>query len=394
MSDQGQPELSEEIQRAKLRLEEQAAAEAEREARFSRRYKLVELKERREDRAVRRLELAASSGKGIRFTSAQATVAAAALAVLSAVAGGLIQAAMTKDVETSRNDAQLEMERLRAQATIDLEQQKQDAADRIAQNDFETTLILRAIEAPSRETQIRNLKFFLNAGFISDAEGKIANMDEADFPSLPVAEQKRVFSIAELASEFRPSVGVITVKSIRDDGMEMLNTGTLFVISDTGYALTVGHLFDESAVTEFELEVSLSDQTSPKLPAELISIDRNLDTAVVKLPTGSTRYAPVNLSPAAPSIGERLVAIGFSKASGFSVQSSTVISFDGPKGTWLVDPQGSIGQAGAPLFSDRGEVIAVTIGMQFDQLGVATATVVRPVGTTMNLVSAFASGTK
>lgn len=203
MDEPGDTLLSGETQRIKLRLQERAADEAERDARFSRRYKLLELKERREDRALRRLELAASTGRGISFTSAQATVAAAALAVTSAIAGGLIQAAVTKDVESSRNDAQLEIERLRAKATIDLEKQKQDAAQRIAQDEFETTLILRAIEAPNRETQIRNLKFFLNAGFISDMEGKIADMEEAEFPSLPALDARALslgVRLAEAAS--------------------------------------------------------------------------------------------------------------------------------------------------------------------------------------------------
>ncbi len=112
-------------------------------------------------------------------------MAAAALAVLSAVVGGLIQSISSSDIEAERSTAQLGVERLRAQATIDLETQKQLAAERLEQAEFETTLILKAIEAPNREDQIRNLKFFLNAGFISDSEGKIAAIEENDFPSLP-----------------------------------------------------------------------------------------------------------------------------------------------------------------------------------------------------------------
>jgi hypothetical protein len=168
-----------------LELAQRAANEAERQSRFERRLKLVELRERRKDRELKRLEIENSAGRGVRFTSAQATVAAAALAVLSAIAGGLIQSSSSKVVEASRIDAQLEIERLRAQHTIDLENQKQQAAERLERAEFETTLILKAIEAPAREDQIRNLKFFLNAGFISDTDGKIAAIEESDLPSLP-----------------------------------------------------------------------------------------------------------------------------------------------------------------------------------------------------------------
>ena len=168
-----------------LALAQRAADEAERQSRFERRLKLVELKERRKDRELKRLEIEHLAGKGIRFTSAQATVAAAALAVLSAVVGGLIQSSSTRDVEANRSDAQFEIEKLRANATIQLEEQKQEAAERLERAEFETTLILKAIEAPAREDQIKNLKFFLNAGFISDEDGKIAAIEENDFPSLP-----------------------------------------------------------------------------------------------------------------------------------------------------------------------------------------------------------------
>ncbi|WP_298984701.1 M15 family metallopeptidase [uncultured Roseibium sp.] len=174
-----------EVRQKELALLQRAADEAERQSRFERRLKLVELKERREDRKLRRLEIENSAGKGIRFTSGQATVAAAALAVLSAIVGGLIQSSSTRDVEANRSDAQLAIETLRANATIDLEEQKQEAAERLEKAEFETTLILKAIEAPAREDQIKNLKFFLNAGFISDTDGKIAAIEENDFPSLP-----------------------------------------------------------------------------------------------------------------------------------------------------------------------------------------------------------------
>lgn len=183
MVEDGFEELS--IKKGELELAKRAADEAERQSRFERRLRLLELKERRSDREIKRSEIQVSAGRGISFTSAQATVAAAALAVLSAVAGGLIQSISSRGIETERSVAQLEIERLRAQSTIDLETQKQLAAERLERAEFETTLILRAIEAPEREDQIRNLKFFLNAGFISDDEGKIAAIDERDFPSLP-----------------------------------------------------------------------------------------------------------------------------------------------------------------------------------------------------------------
>jgi hypothetical protein len=162
-------------QNAKI-AEEQAKS---RQATFDRRYRLIELKERRADR-----------GRGIKFTSGQATVAAAIVALLSALLGGVIQGSFNRDVEAGKNKALIDVEELKAKANIALEKQKQDAVERLDRAKFETTLILKATEAPKREDQIKNLKFFLNAGFIKDPEGKIAKIDEGAYPSLPLESSK------------------------------------------------------------------------------------------------------------------------------------------------------------------------------------------------------------
>jgi uncharacterized protein YecT (DUF1311 family) len=71
-----------------------------------------------------------------------------------------------------------------ARENLRLEDAKQVAAAELARQDFETKLIFRAIEgSDSAEERIRNLKFFLEAGFLRDPEGKIKKLDPAKFPS-------------------------------------------------------------------------------------------------------------------------------------------------------------------------------------------------------------------
>src|SRR5262245_3956707 len=96
---------------------EQAAKKAEeedkrRQATFDRRYRILELKERRADRALKERELEISQGRGIKFTSAQAAVAGAVLALLSAVIGGVIQGWFTRDVEAAKSKALIAVEDL------------------------------------------------------------------------------------------------------------------------------------------------------------------------------------------------------------------------------------------------------------------------------------------
>lgn len=350
-----------------------AQKEAAREATFNRRMRLLELKERREDRKVKQLEVDYAAGKGFRFSTAQATVIAAVLAVASALLGAVVQGIFAQGVEGGRNEAQLDIERLRAQATIDLEKQKQAAAERIERAEFETTLILKAIEAPSRSDQVRNLKFFLNAGFISDAAGKIAAMNEADLPSLsPVT---KTYSPSELSSTFRGSVGTIEVeKTDENNGATQVDKGNLFIVSESGYAITASYIFDGNVT---DVKVRVGDLSAPNIAAQLIASDDNFGLAIVKLPTQASKYSHAKLSPEIPEIGAKVMILGFEDQLGFSIQAAPVVSMDAPGGAWLIGTALRPGQGGAPVFSEQGDVIAVVVGVLAD----GTGTLIRPIVT-------------
>ncbi len=126
----------------------------------------------------------AASGRGLGFTAAQATVAAAALAVVSGIGGAYIQSLTTRDVEAGKSVAALSLEKTKVDGDLELERQKQAATADLARREFETKLILKAIETPDRDEAIRNLQFFLSAGFIQDKDGKIAKLQADQYPSI------------------------------------------------------------------------------------------------------------------------------------------------------------------------------------------------------------------
>jgi hypothetical protein len=118
--------------------------------------------------------------------------------LVSAIGGGLIQGWFNRDVEADKNRSLITIETRKVDANIALEKQKQESTEKLERAKFETELIMKAIEAPKREEQIRNLKFFLTAGFISDPGGKIANMNESAYPSpAPPASAARADTILD-----------------------------------------------------------------------------------------------------------------------------------------------------------------------------------------------------
>ena len=138
----------------------------------------------RDEVRIKLAELRATSGRGWGFTAAQATVAAAVLAVISGIGGAFIQSMTTRDVEAGKSSAALSIEKMKVEGDLELDRQKQTAAAILARQEFETKLILKAIETPDRQEAIRNLHFFLTAGFIQDRDGKIASLQESQLPSI------------------------------------------------------------------------------------------------------------------------------------------------------------------------------------------------------------------
>ncbi|WP_165421687.1 S1 family peptidase [Rhizobium ruizarguesonis] len=334
---------------------EEATSEdlSSRQATFDRRYKLLELKERRADRELKRQEISANSGRGSAITPAQASVAAAIIALASGVVGGLIQGATSRDVEGEKSKGSIAIEKLKAEANIALEKQK-----------FETTLILKATEASRREDQIRNLKFFLNAGFISDPDGKIAKMDDASFPSLPPPTTQ---TPADIFKQTKPSVGRVTFEYTEAAGLHMSRTGTCFIVSKDGYALTAAHVVSSPNTFGTKLVVSLGSGYSPSRAATIVKIDSSLDIALIKLPQ-DVDYTPLQISKTDQRAGDSLILMGFSSQE-LMMSVGNVASIDTENGLIAIDAQTTFGQSGSPILNTVGEVIGTIRGARENGIG-------------------------
>lgn len=117
------------------------------------------------------------------ITAAQATVAGAVIALLSGLIGAVISSSSSETISETNAANALKIERTKVQGNLDLEASKQSSAANLARQEFETSLILQAIETEDREEAIRNLRFFVAAGFISDTDGKISALSDEQLPS-------------------------------------------------------------------------------------------------------------------------------------------------------------------------------------------------------------------
>jgi hypothetical protein len=111
---------------------------------------------------------------GFAFSATHATIVVAVIGAIATGAGAVFTAWQNVKVESAKQDA-----------AAKLAQQEFETKAKLARKEFETKLIFRAIEgSDSVEERVRNLKFFLDAGFLSDDGDKIRNLDPAQYPSV------------------------------------------------------------------------------------------------------------------------------------------------------------------------------------------------------------------
>ncbi len=134
------------------------------------------------------------------------------------------------------------------------------------------------------------------------------------------------------------------------------STGSGFIISDRGYAVTSLH------VVEGADSIRLQFLKGGSLKARVILSDPKLDIAVLALPPED--LAPLQLGQSSTiDVGAAVVAIGYGEKFGLSVVQTTVARVEEYQGVPLlrIDSQLGEGNSGGPLLDKSGRVIAINI---------------------------------
>ena len=133
--------------------------------------------------------------------------------------------------------------------------------------------------------------------------------------------------------------------------------GSGFFISPDGYAVTANHVVEQSK----SIKITMNDGKT--YPARLVGADAETDIALLKV-QGNEKFPFVELAPAAPKIGEWVIAVGNPFGLGGSVTAG-IVSASSRDVMWSyneyvqIDAPVNIGDSGGPTFDVRGKVIGV-----------------------------------
>jgi putative serine protease PepD len=187
----------------------------------------------------------------------------------------------------------------------------------------------------------------------------VASRQPIDVAPAPVGTLPRI-DVAAVSAAVAPSVVTISA-DVGDDGAESVGTG--IITTSDGEIVTNAHVVAGAR----EIRVRLSGETEPR-EARLLAADSGNDLALLRI-AGSGFPAARFADPAAISVGDEVVAIGF--ALDLDGQASvtlgivsglerTVRTANGAlNGLIQTDAAISSGNSGGPLVNAAGEVVGI-----------------------------------
>lgn len=191
----------------------------------------------------------------------------------------------------------------------------------------------------------------LTAGYFDDGA-------RAALTNIAAGSPEANSTLKGLYKEFGSAVGKIEVVCARASNRLEKTEGTFFLLSKDGYALTAAHLFGGESCQNSRTLVKLGSSASPQ-SANLVTLDREHDLALIKLPEGY--YKPAKLSQEPIASGEPIAAFGFPTNQGFAATMGAVAPTNTQGGQVHLHYELSPGFSGGPVFDSHGQVTGVAI---------------------------------
>lgn len=149
-------------------------------------------------------------------------------------------------------------------------------------------------------------------------------------------------------------------------------SGTGFLISSDGYALTSWHLLTDKSGTQFEdlsIRGSVGYPYDCKDPVgdiqsfDLVSADRDQDTVLLKVTRDKGPYDFVSVCrDTSIGTGAKLWALGFALGQNLQPRELTLGTRFGPRGFWELGEAIDPGYSGSPVFNQTGRLVAIVFG--------------------------------
>jgi hypothetical protein len=211
---------------------------------------------------------------------------------------------------------------------------------------------------------------------------------------LPSAAQDA--SDAVVFDRLRDSLVFLAAEGETETGVPMRSTATGFFVGNGGRILTVYHLVAKLGNVRpdtIRIEARKRTKSAPPIPADIVDADNIRDLLVLDIEDGEAgRAACVDLTSGTPGLGARILSSGFPEVLPYIAASGTIISPDGPNGTWVTDIPFHAGQSGSPIFRQDARVVGLAKGQMqaLDSTPIPGLYIALPISDASDVVSTWA----
>lgn len=183
-------------------------------------------------------------------------------------------------------------------------------------------------------------------------------------PAVPIelveSESTRKMTTAEIAAVATPAVIQVLIKT---HAGQQLGSGSGFIISKKGFAVTNAHVADHAGIGG---KVGIRFIDDSETEATVLAMDTRRDIAFLQLHEKTDGYPTVSIASLdklkALALGEPVTAIGFPLGSDLFVSRGVVGSLGGSRNMGFQiksDVSVNPGNSGGPSFNEQGEVIGI-----------------------------------
>jgi S1-C subfamily serine protease len=138
-------------------------------------------------------------------------------------------------------------------------------------------------------------------------------------------------------------------------------TGTGFVITSSGFALTANHVLQSPSA---KVSVIVGSRYGDKLVATVVSVPGVQDAALIQLPDSHAPYQHVTFGdPGLLEVGSQLISAGFPLDSDLSIAApGNLSSKSAQQGLWQISVPLNYGNSGGPVIDAAGDVVGMVRG--------------------------------
>jgi len=180
-------------------------------------------------------------------------------------------------------------------------------------------------------------------------------------------------SLEQIVRDNKGALVFLSTKVILSTGEIKESTGTGFLLSSEGYVLTASHVLSpEGQYDRAQVEGAPQTRYGKAWPLDVIQDDPRRDLLLLKFKDVGIEWPRVPVGvPSRAAVGRKLYALGFPLNLDLSPKEGTLSNRNGPGGSWTTTLPLNLGDSGAPVFDDNGQVVALVIGGIPEARGIA-----------------------